>query len=301
MSDFCWLLHLDVPSPIFSESEPIFGRGFKIQEERKGSEVGTNDYEPMKEKTTSHSSVFGGGRRTCGGAGHLDSPNKEMEEDVKKQSVTQTSSSATIEVSFSRVRDLSIAIQIQLDSIDLKGTKNGYPIENKSGFHVSRREVISLSMGTKDLAATRIQTAFRAYKVEIGNRRVYKGQIKQLELEERFKVESKLHELKMKWCGSPHMIMETESKIQQRDEAANKRERALAYAFSHQWRANSSRYFGQAYYDLSKESWGWNWTGRWIAVYRLGAHVVVRPIVSQRPKLQKEPCERKKMFGNTET
>ncbi|KAI3518020.1 hypothetical protein L1887_06350 [Cichorium endivia] len=35
MSDFCSLLHLAVPSPIFSESEPIFGRGFKIQEEGK--------------------------------------------------------------------------------------------------------------------------------------------------------------------------------------------------------------------------------------------------------------------------
>ncbi|KAI3514428.1 hypothetical protein L1887_12816 [Cichorium endivia] len=89
MSDFCWLLHLSVPSPIFRESKPIFGRGFKIQEEGKainslcgfvrGSEVGTDDYEPMKEKTTSHSSVFGGGRRTYGGAGHLDSPEKERD------------------------------------------------------------------------------------------------------------------------------------------------------------------------------------------------------------------------------
>ncbi|KAI3708337.1 hypothetical protein L2E82_37504 [Cichorium intybus] len=189
-----------------------------------------------------------------------------------------------------------IKLKIQSDSIDLKGTTNGYPIENKSGFHVSRREVISLSIETKELAATRIQKAFRTYKVEIRNRRIYKGRIDQLELEERLKVESKLHELKIKWCGSPHNILKTESKIQQREEAANKRERALAYAFSHQWRANSSRYFGQAYYDLSKENWGWNWTGRWIAVYRLGAHVVVRPIVSQRPKLQKQPCERKKML-----
>lgn len=32
-----------------------------------------------------------------------------------------------------------------------------------------------------------------------------------------------------------------------------------------QWRANTSQYFGQAYYDLSKETWGWSWKERWIA------------------------------------
>lgn len=55
-------------------------------------------------------------------------------------------------------------------------------------------------------------------------------------------------------------------RIQQREVAAVKRERAMAYAFSHQWRANSSHYFGQAYYDLGKDSWGWSWKERWIAV-----------------------------------
>lgn len=33
-----------------------------------------------------------------------------------------------------------------------------------------------------------------------------------------------------------------------------------------QWRANSGQYFGHAYYDLGKESWGWSWKERWIAV-----------------------------------
>lgn len=33
-----------------------------------------------------------------------------------------------------------------------------------------------------------------------------------------------------------------------------------------QWRANSSHYFGQAYYDLGKDGWGWSWKERWIAV-----------------------------------
>ncbi|KAI3506500.1 hypothetical protein L1887_28861 [Cichorium endivia] len=85
MSDFCWLLHLAVPSPIFSESEPIFGQGFKIQEEEKGSEVGTDDYEPMKEKTTSHSLSLEVDDVPVVALGiWTRRKNKEMEEDVKK-------------------------------------------------------------------------------------------------------------------------------------------------------------------------------------------------------------------------
>ncbi|KAJ6993947.1 hypothetical protein D5086_013203 [Populus alba] len=39
----------------------------------------------------------------------------------------------------------------------------------------------------------------------------------------------------------------------------------MAYAFSHQWRANPTQYLGQAYYSLGKENWGWSWKERWIA------------------------------------
>jgi hypothetical protein len=80
------------------------------------------------------------------------------------------------------------------------------------------------------------------------------------------------------------------SRIHQREEAAIKRERAMAYAFSHQvhnlfcyfilsknknlityvmvilqWRPNCNQYFGQASYSLGKESWGWSWMERWVA------------------------------------
>lgn len=33
-----------------------------------------------------------------------------------------------------------------------------------------------------------------------------------------------------------------------------------------QWRANSSQYLGQAYYDLSNDNCGWSWMEWWIAV-----------------------------------
>ncbi|KAJ4980805.1 hypothetical protein NE237_031642 [Protea cynaroides] len=79
-------------------------------------------------------------------------------------------------------------------------------------------------MPVEDVAVTRIQTAFRAYMVE--------------------------------WCGGSETMEEILSRIHQREEAVVKRERAMAYAFSHQWRANSSQNQGQFAYELGKANWG---------------------------------------------
>ncbi|KAF5478598.1 hypothetical protein F2P56_005141 [Juglans regia] len=162
----------------------------------------------------------------------------------------------------------------------------------------------------EDIAATRIQTAFRAYMVrkkvchlkkgtvryqsliqdqtvtqqastalshihlwsriqdQIRARRlrmVTEGRLRQKKSENQLKFEAKLHELEVEWCGGSETMEEILSRIRQREEAAIKRERAMAYAFSHQWRANSSQYLGQASYSLGKENWGWSWMERWIA------------------------------------
>lgn len=47
-----------------------------------------------------------------------------------------------------------------------------------------------------------------------------------------------------------------------------------------QWRVNSNQYFGQSYYDLSKESWGWSWKERWVAVrpWEKPCHTIPVPI-----------------------
>ncbi|KAJ6949892.1 protein IQ-DOMAIN 1-like [Populus alba x Populus x berolinensis] len=94
---------------------------------------------------------------------------------------------------------------------------------------------------------------------------VTEGRIKQKKLENQLKLEAKLQEIEVEWCGGSDTMEEILSRIQQREEAAVKRERAMAYAFSHQWRANPTQYLGQAYYSLGKENWGWSWKERWIA------------------------------------
>ncbi|KAJ4837377.1 hypothetical protein Tsubulata_006272 [Turnera subulata] len=111
---------------------------------------------------------------------------------------------------------------------------------------------------------------------------VTEGRIKQKKLENQLKLESKLHELEVEWCGGSDTMEEILSRIQQREEAAVKRERAMAYAFTHQWRANPSQYLGQAYYSLGKENWGWSWKERWIAArpWEIRPHHLSLPIAT---------------------
>lgn len=146
---------------------------------------------------------------------------------------------------------------------------------------------------------------------QIRERRLFmvtQGRLQHKRLENRLKLEIKLHELEVEWCGGSETMEEILAKIQQREEATVKRERAMAYAFSHQvnetyigrfvfyitcdssnilvfvflqWRANATQYLGQASFNLGKESWGWSWKERWIAArpweIRAQCHVI-KPI-----------------------
>lgn len=118
---------------------------------------------------------------------------------------------------------------------------------------------------------SRIQDQIRARRLHM----VTEGRIRQKKLENQLKLEAKLHELEVEWCGGSETMEEILSRLQQREEAAIKRERTMAYAFSHQWRANSSQYLGQASYNLGKENWGWSWMERWIAArpWEIRVHV----------------------------
>ncbi|XP_044462377.1 protein IQ-DOMAIN 9-like isoform X2 [Mangifera indica] len=176
-------------------------------------------------------------------------------------------------------------------------------------------------MPVEDIAATRIQTAFRAYMArkslrrlkgivrfqavtqhhsvkkqasntlsnihawskiqgEIRARRlnmVMEGRLKQKKLEHQLKLEAKLHDLEVEWSGGSETKDEILSRIHQREEASIKRERAMAYAFSHQWRANSNP-LGFSKYELDKSDWGWSWKERWIAARPWESHVASKLI-----------------------
>ncbi|PRQ29083.1 putative IQ motif, EF-hand binding protein [Rosa chinensis] len=173
----------------------------------------------------------------------------------------------------------------------------------------TNKKLGSLDMPVEDIAAIRIQTAFRAHvarkalrrlkgivrlqmltqaypvikqatttlsylhlwsriQTDIRTRRlcmVTEGRIKQKKLENQNKLEAKLHDIEVEWSGGSETMDDILSRIYQREEAAVKRERAMAYAFSHQWRANCSQSQSLGSYELGKANWGWSWKERWIA------------------------------------
>ncbi|KAG9156396.1 hypothetical protein Leryth_027345 [Lithospermum erythrorhizon] len=69
------------------------------------------------------------------------------------------------------------------------------------------------------------------------------------------------------WNGSAQSKEQIEAKKQKKLEAAIKRERTLAYAYSHQqtWR-DSSEPTTYTFMDPENPEWGWNWLERWMAV-----------------------------------
>ncbi|KAH9797235.1 IQ-domain 9 [Citrus sinensis] len=173
----------------------------------------------------------------------------------------------------------------------------------------------TLGMPVEDVAAIRIQTAFRAYKARKTFRRL-KGTIRLQGVSQRHSVQkqatttlSYLHtwsklqaEIRARrlcmidWSGGPETMEEILSRINQREKAAVKRERAMAYAFSHQWRANPNP-LGK--YELGKADWGWSWKERWIAA-RPWEIRVPSPSISQK-KVQRTQAGKSGKDSNSPT
>uniref|UniRef100_A0A0A9G696 DUF4005 domain-containing protein n=1 Tax=Arundo donax TaxID=35708 RepID=A0A0A9G696_ARUDO len=67
------------------------------------------------------------------------------------------------------------------------------------------------------------------------------------------------------WDDSTQSKEQIEASLISRQEAAVRRERALAYAFSHQWKS-TSRSANPMFVDPNNLQWGWSWLERWMAV-----------------------------------
>lgn len=68
------------------------------------------------------------------------------------------------------------------------------------------------------------------------------------------------------WCDSIGSVEDIQAKLLKRQEAAAKRERAMAYALAHQWQAGSRQEAASMGFKPDKSNWGWNWLERWMAV-----------------------------------
>ncbi|XP_050386180.1 protein IQ-DOMAIN 3 [Argentina anserina] len=114
----------------------------------------------------------------------------------------------------------------------------------------------------------RVQSEIRARRIRMSEenqalqRQIQQKQEKELKDMEKQRVAS----IEDKWNHSPQSKEEVEAKLQSRQEAAKRRERALAYSFSHQrmWK-NSSKSQHPTFMDPSNPHWGWSWLERWMA------------------------------------
>jgi hypothetical protein len=105
-------------------------------------------------------------------------------------------------------------------------------------------------------------------QAELINRRAFmvtEGRNRKKKQENQVKLDAKLQNLQVEWNGGSKNMDEMLAKIHVREEAAVKRERAMAYAFNHQWRARSATSLGNFNYGVGDHGWGWSWMDRWIA------------------------------------
>lgn len=111
-------------------------------------------------------------------------------------------------------------------------------------------------------ALVRVQARVRARRVRIA----LESQTAQQKLQQQLVNEARVREIEEGWCDSVGSVEEIQSKLLKRQEAAAKRERAMAYALAHQWQAGSRQQSAPSGFEPDKSSWGWNWLERWMAV-----------------------------------
>ncbi|KAF6150511.1 hypothetical protein GIB67_030312 [Kingdonia uniflora] len=126
--------------------------------------------------------------------------------------------------------------------------------------HSVKRQATSTLRCMQTLA--RVQSQVRARRIRMSE----ENQALQRQLQQ--KREKELEQLKMgdNWDDSMQSKEQVEANLLNRQEAAMRRERALAYAHSHQQvLKNSSRSSNPTFMDPTNPHWGWSWLERWMA------------------------------------
>ncbi|KAE8691748.1 hypothetical protein F3Y22_tig00110882pilonHSYRG00116 [Hibiscus syriacus] len=111
-------------------------------------------------------------------------------------------------------------------------------------------------------ALVRVQARVRARRVRLA----LESETAQQKFQQQLANGARVKEVEEGWCDSIGSVEEIQAKLLKRQEAAAKRERAMAYALAHQWQAGSRQQSMPAGFEPDKSSWGWNWLERWMAV-----------------------------------
>ncbi|PON69240.1 IQ motif, EF-hand binding site [Parasponia andersonii] len=108
----------------------------------------------------------------------------------------------------------------------------------------------------------RVQTQIRSRRI----RMLEENQALQRQLLQKHAKELENLRLGEEWDDSLQSKEQIEANLLSKYEATMRRERALAYAFSHQQTLkNSSRSVNPMFMDPRNPSWGWSWLERWMA------------------------------------
>ncbi|KNA15978.1 hypothetical protein SOVF_093320 [Spinacia oleracea] len=107
----------------------------------------------------------------------------------------------------------------------------------------------------------RVQSQIRARRMRMSE----ENQALQRQLQQ--KHEKELEKLRMdeNWDDSTQSKEQLEASIQSKQEAAMRRERALAYAFTHQQLKKNNKNSNPTFMDPNNPQWGWSWLERWMA------------------------------------
>ncbi|XP_024015079.1 protein IQ-DOMAIN 1 isoform X2 [Eutrema salsugineum] len=111
-------------------------------------------------------------------------------------------------------------------------------------------------------ALVRVQARVRARRVRLA----LESETGQQTLQQQLADEARVREIEEGWCDSIGSVEQIQAKLVKRQEAAAKRERAMAYALTHQWQAGTRQLSAHSGFQPDKNNWGWNWLERWMAV-----------------------------------
>ncbi|EOA30650.1 hypothetical protein CARUB_v10013787mg [Capsella rubella] len=113
-------------------------------------------------------------------------------------------------------------------------------------------------------ALVRVQARVRARRVRLALE--LESETGQQTLQQQLADEARVREIEEGWCDSIGSVEQIQAKLLKRQEAAAKRERAMAYALTHQWQAGTRQLSAHSGFQPDKNNWGWNWLERWMAV-----------------------------------
>lgn len=112
----------------------------------------------------------------------------------------------------------------------------------------------------------RVQSQVRARRIRMSE----ENQVLQRQLQQKHEKEQEKLKTSSQsgddWNDSTRSKEQVDANIQMKQEAAMRRERALAYAYTHQpTRRNPSKSTNQTFMDPKNPHWGWSWLERWMA------------------------------------